>query len=152
MRPAPQVRPVTHSRDRFSGRTPSVPQGRGVTGLWILTRRPVSGSRMVMAHPPDQALEMSLQAVANNTIIGAPTPSHQVGLFTATLSLRAIQPVSLRRGKGNFRAQPNGLGFLDQSRCGEAVSSNQIRLDQTKQSSACVGELERAAVAWNRRS
>ncbi len=54
---------------------------------WILIRRSVSGSRMVMAHPPDQALEVSLYAAANNTIIGALTHSHQVGLFTATLAL-----------------------------------------------------------------
>jgi hypothetical protein len=71
---------------------------------------------MVMAHPPDQARETSLQAVANNTIIGAPTPSHQVGLFTATLSLRAIQPGSLSRGVGGgldrLTVQPLALAGL----------------------------------------
>ena len=33
-----------------------------------------------------QARETRLHAVANNTIIGAPTPSHQAWLFTATLA------------------------------------------------------------------
>ena len=36
---------------------------------------------------PNQTLETSLYAAANNMIIGAPTPAHQVRLFTAALAL-----------------------------------------------------------------
>jgi hypothetical protein len=45
------------------------------------------GKRIEYDHEPlspDQALETSSNDSANNRIIGAPTPSHQVGLFTRT--------------------------------------------------------------------